>query len=67
MTLSFAEILMSVMYDDSVKWCWQWRTDVLGEDPVRSAPQLSISQKTLGTLPEDGNVMPKHVWATIHN
>jgi hypothetical protein len=28
---------------------------------------LSISQKALGTLPEDGNVMPKHVVATIHN
>jgi hypothetical protein len=28
---------------------------------------LSISQKALGTLPEDGNVMPKHVGATIHN
>jgi hypothetical protein len=28
---------------------------------------LSISQKTLGTLPEDDNVMPKHVGATIHN
>jgi hypothetical protein len=32
-----------------------------------TAPQLSISQKTLGTLSEDGNVMPKHVAATIHN
>jgi hypothetical protein len=32
-----------------------------------AAPQLSISQKTLGTLPEDGNVMPKHVGPTIHN
>jgi hypothetical protein len=32
-----------------------------------TAPQLSISQKALGTLPEDGNVMPKHVEATIHN
>jgi hypothetical protein len=31
------------------------------------APQLSISQKALGTLPEYGNVMPKHVGATIHN
>jgi hypothetical protein len=31
------------------------------------APQSSISQKALGTLPEDGNVMPKHVGATIHN
>jgi hypothetical protein len=28
---------------------------------------LSISQKALGTLPEDGNVMPKHVEDTIHN
>jgi hypothetical protein len=32
-----------------------------------TAPQLSISQKALGTLPEDGNVMPKHVEATKHN
>jgi hypothetical protein len=30
-------------------------------------PQLKISQKALGTLPEDGNVMPKHVGDTIHN
>jgi hypothetical protein len=30
-------------------------------------PQLSISQKALGTLPEDGNVMPKYVGATVHN
>jgi hypothetical protein len=28
---------------------------------------LSISQKALGKLPEDGNVMPKRVGATIHN
>jgi hypothetical protein len=34
---------------------------------VSTAPQLSISQKALGTLREDGNVMPKHVGATIHN
>jgi hypothetical protein len=34
---------------------------------LSTAPQLSISQKTLGTLPENGNVMPKHVGATIHN
>jgi hypothetical protein len=34
-----------------------------------TAPQLSISQKALGTLPEDGNVMPKHEGANIlvHN
>jgi hypothetical protein len=34
---------------------------------LSTAPQLSISKKALGTLPEDGNVMPKHVGATIHN
>jgi hypothetical protein len=34
---------------------------------LSTAPQLSISQKALGTLPEDGNVMLKHVGATIHN
>jgi hypothetical protein len=34
---------------------------------LSTAPQLSISQKAPGTLPEDGNVMPKHVGATIHN
>jgi hypothetical protein len=34
---------------------------------LSTAPQLSISHKELGTLPEDGNVMPKHVGATIHN
>jgi hypothetical protein len=28
---------------------------------------LSISQKSLGTLPEDGNVMQKLLGATIHN
>jgi hypothetical protein len=34
---------------------------------LSTAPQLNISQKALGTLPEDGNVMPKHAGATIHN
>jgi hypothetical protein len=33
---------------------------------LSTAPQLNISQKVLGTLPEDGNVMPKHVGDTIH-
>jgi hypothetical protein len=28
---------------------------------LSTAPQLSISQKALGTLPEDGSVMLKHV------
>jgi hypothetical protein len=31
---------------------------------LSTAPQLSISQKALETLPENGNVMPKHVRAT---
>jgi hypothetical protein len=39
--------------------------------PIRNilstAPQLSISQRALGTLPEDCNVIPKHVGSTIHN
>jgi hypothetical protein len=34
---------------------------------LSTAPQLSISQKELGMLPEDGNVMPKHVGANIHS
>jgi hypothetical protein len=34
---------------------------------LSTSPQLSISQKALGTLPEDGNVMPKHVGDTIYN
>jgi hypothetical protein len=42
-------------------------SDVVRGDLRSSAPQLSISQKALGTLPEDGNVMPKHVGATVHN
>jgi hypothetical protein len=34
---------------------------------LSTAPQLSISQKALGKLTEDGNVMSKHVGNTIHN
>jgi hypothetical protein len=34
---------------------------------LSTAPLLSISQKALGTLPEDGNVMPIYVGATVHN
>jgi hypothetical protein len=34
---------------------------------LSTAPQLSISQKALETLPEDGNIMPKHVGANIHD
>jgi hypothetical protein len=31
------------------------------------AISVSVSQKALGTLAEDGNVMQKNVGATIHN
>ena len=49
-----------------VTWCAERTTSL---DTTRhnihnilsTAPQLSISQKALGTLLEDGNVMPKHV------
>jgi hypothetical protein len=34
---------------------------------LSSGPRLSISQEALGTLPDDGNVMPKHVGDTIRN
>jgi hypothetical protein len=34
---------------------------------LSTAHQLSISQKALGTLPEDGSVMPKYVGGSIHN
>jgi hypothetical protein len=34
---------------------------------LSTAPQLSISQKALGTLPEVDNIMPKRVGGTINN
>jgi hypothetical protein len=34
---------------------------------LSTAPQFNISQKALGTLPEDDNVMPKHVGTTTRN
>jgi hypothetical protein len=34
---------------------------------LSTAPQLSISNKALGTLPDDVNVMTKNVGATICN
>jgi hypothetical protein len=34
---------------------------------LSTAPQLSISQKALGMLTGDGNVMLKHLGITIHN
>jgi hypothetical protein len=47
------------------------RGDLRHNTPIHNilltAPQLSISQKALGTLSEDGTVMPKHVGDTIHD
>jgi hypothetical protein len=34
---------------------------------LSTAPRLNISQKALGTPTEDGNVIPKHIRATIYN
>jgi hypothetical protein len=52
-----------------VTWCTHYvtRRNVPIHYILSTALQLSISQKALGTLPEDGKVMPKHVVATIHN
>jgi hypothetical protein len=51
-----------------VAWCVHHATKLYMpiHNILSTAPQLSISQKALGTLPEDGNVMPKHLGATIH-
>jgi hypothetical protein len=47
------------------------RTTSLDNTPIRNilltVPHLSISQKALGTLPEDGNLMPKHTGNAIRN
>jgi hypothetical protein len=46
-----------------VAWCVHHATS--HNTPIHNilstAPQLSMSQKVLGTLPEDGNVIPKLV------
>jgi hypothetical protein len=44
-----------------------WRVGSIRSPRTHSLDKFSISQKVLGTLPKDGNVMPKHVEATIHN
>jgi hypothetical protein len=48
-----------------VTWCAPRHTSLNTNTPIHNilltALQLSISQKALGTLPEDSNVMPKHL------
>jgi hypothetical protein len=62
--------------EQSIEYCgWAWcvrthhatRHNMPIHNILSTAPQLSISQKALGTLPEEGNVMPKYVGATIHD
>jgi hypothetical protein len=60
--------------EHSIEYCgWVVRTHYVTRlnTPIHNilstAPQLSIFQKAQETVPEDGNVMPKHVGATIHN
>jgi hypothetical protein len=47
------------------------RGDLRHNTPIHNilstVPQLSISQKALGTLPEVGTAMPKLVVVTVHN
>jgi hypothetical protein len=52
--------------EQSIEYCGWACCDVTWYMAIRD-PQLSISQKALGTLPEDGNVMPKHVGYIMHN
>jgi hypothetical protein len=59
------------MYGSSYMWRGTTRHVTRYNTPIHNilsiASQLSNSQKELGTLPEDGNVMPKHVGATMYN
>jgi hypothetical protein len=52
-----------------VTWCTHHvtRHNTPTHNILPTAPQLSIAQKALGKLREDGNVIPKHVGAIIHN
>jgi hypothetical protein len=52
-----------------VAWCLHHATikDTPIHNILSTAPQFNISQKALGTFPEDGNVMPQHVGVTIDN
>jgi hypothetical protein len=50
-----------------VTWCVATSDCTIFHNIRSSDPQLSISQKALGMFPEDDNLMPKHVGATIRN
>jgi hypothetical protein len=62
--------------EHSIEYC-AWRSQIAihhvnrHNTPIHNIlstdSQLSVSQKALETVPEDDNVTPKHVGATIHN
>jgi hypothetical protein len=56
---------MGVLSSDVVRHVTRHNTPI--HNILSTAAQLSISHTALGTLSEDGNVMPKHVGATVHN
>jgi hypothetical protein len=60
-------VLMSYIYGAPSKAHHVTRHNTHIHNILSTAPQLSIFQKALRTLPDDGNVMPKRVEATIHN
>jgi hypothetical protein len=64
---SFPSVVSSVVSSDVVLTHHVTRHNTIIHNILSTAPKLSSSQKALGTLPEEGNVMPKHVGATIHN
>jgi hypothetical protein len=63
---TYAKIIHSV-YQSEIATHHFTRHNTPIHNILSTAPQLSISQKALGTLPEDGNEMPKLVGAIIHN
>jgi hypothetical protein len=64
-------IIHSVYYLRMVAPTWYvhhvTRHNMPNHNILSTVPQLSISQKALGTLLENGNVTPKHVGFTTHN
>jgi hypothetical protein len=60
---------VSALHCHLVTWCTHHvtRHNTPIHNILLTAPQLSISKKALGTLPEGGNVRSKHVGDAIHN
>jgi hypothetical protein len=67
MVLSVWPAAAECSWPHRVTWCVGSTHNTPIHNILSTAPQLSISQKALETLLENGNVMPKHVGATIHN